>query len=401
MRFNFPCRVASLLAGLVLTFNAADGADWPQWRGPAVDGISSESLTTPQDEIPRLSVLWRQNIGVGFGTVSVHGDRLFALGWKQGSDHVYCLNVADGSEHWTYRYREDAHDNMHHGGPSATPAVDATGVFTISKSGIVHCLSPEDGSLRWRIDAPQQFGVTVPTWGFSGSPILLGKAVIADLGRVVALDRLTGRLQWKSSNFGSAYSTPVPFQRDRHRLLATFPVQGLVILDAAKGNSLATYPWKTSYNVHAATPVVQGEQILITSGYGSGAALLRLGHDGLTAVWESKDLASRMSSPVLVEDHIYGFDGSRLVCIELATGERRWATKGLGQGSLLVAGQHLVVLSEDGKLVIAPLSPDSFSETASLKLFDADQGWIMPVVAEGRIFCRSGKGDLAAVTLTH
>ncbi len=387
--------------GPLIAAESSERADWPQWRGETVDGVTPETLPGITDGNVKLTVAWRQSIGVGFGTVSVRNDRLYVMGWKDGHDHLYCLDPADGSDHWTQRYAEAVHDNMHRGGPSGTPAVDDHGVYTISKSGVVQCFSVEDGQPKWRIDGPQEFGVTVPSWGFSGSPILYDdQTVIADLGRIVALDRATGRLKWKSQDFGAGYSTPVPFESHRRSLLAAFPARGLVVLDAANGKLTTAFPWKTSYDVHAATPVVRGNAILITSGYGSGAALLRLGRGGLKPVWQSKVLASQMSSPVLVYDHVYGFNGGRLVCVKLATGERRWAHRGLGQGSLVVAGRHLVVLSEDGRLVIAPVSTEGFHESASLDLFNADQGWVMPVVAGGRIFCRSGDGELATVTVT-
>jgi len=390
--------VLAVIGLLLVISSVASADDWPQWRGPRVDGLTHETLAPEGQHPQRLEVIWRKQIGVGFGTVSVHKGHLYVMGWSDGADRLHCLDPASGEQIWTRSYREKCFDNMHRGGPAATPAVDDEYVYTVSKTGRVHAFKVTDGTPHWNVNAPESLGVSVPSWGFSGSPILLGQTVIVDLGQIIAFDRATGRVRWRSDDFGAGYATPVPFRWRDQNLLAAFPARGLVVLDISDGHLLASSPWTTSYDVNAATPMVHKDQILITSGYGVGAALFRLSSPiQLDSVWKTKDLQAQMSSPVRVGDSIYGFDNGRFVCLDLATGHRRWMQRGLGKGSFVVAGEHLVVLSEQGRLVIAPVSPDGFSETTSIELFDTDQGWIMPVVAQGRIYCRSGDGELAVV----
>ena len=372
-------------------------ADWPSWRGVNGDGISSETgwRTTFSDGGPRIA--WEKQLGVGFGSVAVRDGLIYAMGWRDGKDFIYCIEAKSGDVKWQEYYPSERYDKNHKGGPAATPALDGDRVYTVSKEAVVHCLDAGTGEGRWRVNLVEKFDVSVPQWGFSGSAIVLGRMVLVDVGRIVALDKKTGRTIWKTEDYGSAYSTPMPFKIGAKQLVAAFPAAGLVVLDATRGKQIATHKWETSYKVNSATPIVDGNLIFITSGYNTGAALLRLDGSGLEVLWENKQMKGKMATPILIDGHLYGFDEGKLKCVELRTGQQKWDARGMGLGTLTAADGRLIVLSEQGKLVIARASPDGFQSLDEAQIFDEDQGWIVPVLAGGRIYCRSGSGRLVCI----
>ena len=224
--------------------------------------------------------------------------------------------------------------------------------------------------------------------------------LFVDVGRIIAFDKQTGKEIWKTRNYGPAYSTPQPFRTDDRQLLAVFPKAGLVILEASTGREVAAHQWSTSYGVNAATPIVTGNRIFISSGYGTGCAMLELTDKGLRVVWENKQMRNQMPTCVLIDGHLYGFDADVLKCLNAANGRRVWAQRGLGQGALTAADGKLIVMSEDGELLIVDASPDGFTVETRTKMFNEPHCWIMPVLVHGHIYCRSPGGELICLKVS-
>lgn len=371
--------------------------DWPRWRGVNGDGISTETGWQTNFSTGGPRIVWERSLGVGFGSVAVRDGLVYAMGWRKGKDHIYCIEVATGKIRWNEDYPAEPYNRNHQGGPAATPTLDGDNVYTVSKEGVVHCLDADTGDGRWRVNLVVESDVSIPSWGFSGSAIVLGKMVLVDVGRIVALDKKTGRPIWKTEDYGSAYSTPMPFKLGARQLITAFPASGLVVLDAESGKRIAAHEWETAHNVNSATPIVDGNLVFITSGYKAGAALLRLDDSGLDVVWENHEMHGKMATPVLVDDHLYGFDDTRLKCIDFRTGQPKWNARGMGFGSLTASDGRLIILSDDGKLVIATASPDGFQKLDETQIFEEGEGWIVPVLAGGRIYCRSGSGRLICI----
>ena len=389
--------IAMLALAAVSARSGSAASDWPQWLGPDVNGVSTE--TNWQGTFPPEgpTVLWEQQIGAGYAAAAVHDGKLYTAGWKNGQDTIYCLDAETGEGVWTYSYKIGRYNNQHNGGPAATPAVASGRVYMLSREAELFCLQADSGKLLWSKKLKGEFGLNIPSWAFSGSPIVRGDTLFVDVGRIIAMNKTSGAVLWKTRDYGAAYSTPKPFTLDGRRLLSAFPRSGLVVLDASNGRELATHPWETRYGVNAATPIVKGGRIFISSGYGRGCALLEFGGQGLTVLWENKKMRNQMVTCVLVDAHLYGFDEDRLKCIDLASGRPAWSKRGLGKGSLMAGGGKLIVLSEDGELIIADASPDGFEIHGRAKLLDANRCWIMPVLAGGRIYCRSSPGQLVCV----
>jgi outer membrane protein assembly factor BamB len=383
---------------------AADATDWPQWRGPNRDGISSEKgwLSTWPEGGPKQ--LWRLSVGTGYSSVAVSNGRVYTMGNVEKTDTVYCLDADTGAEMWTHSY-PCATESGGHPGPASTPTVDGGYVYTLSREGDLFCLDAGSGNVIWSRNV-KDFGAKSPEWDFASSVLVLDNMVIVDAGMALALDKSTGNLIWKTKDYGDVwddiknqgggYSAPFAFNLNDRQRLAVFNASGLVILDPKNGQELMLHPWKTSYNIHAAIPIVSGDKVFISSGYNVGCALIQVSGAKPTVMWQNRNMRNHFNSCVLWQGHLYGFDESQLRCLDWDTGDVKWTQRGLGKGSLMLADGRLIIMSDKGKLVIAEASPEGFNELAGAKLLSG-LCWTVPVLSNGRIYCRNHEGDLVCV----
>jgi outer membrane protein assembly factor BamB len=390
--------MTSTLSALLL-LSAALGAapdDWPHWGGPVRTGVSAERGWSARG---KPEPLWKTQLGIGYSSVAVVGERVYTLGFDRELEHdvVYCLDAKTGQELWAHAYPAKIMDLYHGGGTLTTPTVEGERVYVSEREGKLLCLSAKDGAVLWEKDVTKEFGLSIPQWGFSASPLVRGQALILNYGRVFAFDKTSGKTLWQSpKGYGDAYSTPVELELGGRPALAVFAGDGLAVLAAEDGSERALLPWKTQYDVNAMTPLVFGTRVFISSGYDHGCALVDLATPEPKVVWESKVMRNLMSGVVPWEGHLYGFDDKVLKCIDLE-GKERWRSRGHGQGALSIADGRLIVLSEDGELVIAEASSAEFKELVRTKVFDGGICWTVPVLANGVIYARNHAGELAAL----
>lgn len=389
---------AARVPEVVVADPASEGNSWPQWRGPERTGVSSESGWKTEG-----TELWKKDVGLGYSTVSIADGRLYTHGFvpasdgaEEGEDVIWCLNAEDGKEVWAHRYPAKRWAKYHAGGTNITPSIDGDRLFTANREGQFFCLDAKTGKVNWEKDAKKEAGTELPTWGFAAAPLVLEEAVLLNVGKVIAYDKKSGKVLWKSDDLGHAYSTPVDLQWNQKPCLAVFNGGGLSILSQKDGKTLLNYEWKTRHDVNAASPVVigeNGEKVFISSGYNHGCAMVKLGAEAIEPVWESKIMRNHMSGSVLWENHLYGFDENTLKCLDL-DGNAVWEQKGLGKGALLVAGGKLVIISEKGELVIADATPKGFEELSREKVLDGSVCWTTPVLLNGLVYVRNQGGSL-------
>lgn len=368
------------------------GDDWPHWLGPKRDGISRETGWSAEG---KPDSLWSTNVGLGYSSFAVVGDRLYTTGFVEDGEYdaIHCLDAHTGEEVWVHTYPAEKWAQFHGGGTLTTPTVDGENVYVSNREGRLTCLRAADGEVVWERDQAEELGIEPPTWGFAASPLVLGDEVIMNLGIVIAYDKASGKPRWKTpKSYGHAYSTPAPFEHDGKALLAVFAGDGLAVLDRNGGGELFTQPWKTQYDVNAMTPIVVGERIFVSSGYNHGCCVVELGAKP-KVVWESKVMRSHMAGPTYADGHLYGFDESELKCVDL-DGKERWGERGLGKGALTVADGKLLVMSSKGELVVAEASPEGFHELSRAKVLDGGVYWTKPVLANGLVYCRNSLGDV-------
>jgi len=375
----------------------ATAGEWPNWRGPNHDGISQETAWNPAAVSAR-KVAWEAEVGAGYSAVAVANGKVYTAGnFNKDADAVCCLDAASGKPLWRHEYPEPLAPKYYSGGCSATPTVADGKVYFASKSGKVFCLNADTGKVIWN----KEFGLKVPTWGFSSSALACGKAVIFNAGSAgVAYDKDTGAVIWASADDVCGYATPVPFEHNGKPGLALFAKDTLTAVSPGDGKVLWSYPWQTEHDINAADPVISGSQMFISSGYGHGATVVDFAGSEPKPVWENKNMRSHMSGPVLIHGYLYGFDDNRLVCLEWKTGEKKWNEKSLLKGSLMAAGDKLIVLGETGCLAIVAATPAAYQELASTQVVDG-RCWTMPVLAVGRIYARNSTGHLVCLDVRN
>lgn len=389
----------ALLAGVSAVTAQAEGVDWPQWRGPERTGISKETGWNPVFAEEGAKELWRVPLGVGCSSMAVVGNRVYTMGNTDDVDTVFCMDAATGEPIWKTPYACPKDAKNFEGGPGATPTVDGNRIYTFSRSGHLHCLNAETGDVIWALEAPKDLGSSKPSWGFAGSPLVVGDRLILNADGVFALDKKTGDVIWKTEKIGASYSSPIRFDLEGKDSLAVFSTVGLVVFETETGKEVCRFPWKTSYDVNAATPIIAGDTIFISSGYNSGCALVRVAGGVAEAVWQNKNMRNHFNSSVLWDGYLYGFDDSNLRCISLETGEEKWTQTRLGKGSLMIADGKMIIMGEQGDLVIAEAVPDEFREISRTKVLE-NRCWVVPVLSHGRIYCRNNNGELVVLDVS-
>ncbi len=397
-------RACTALLALALATPAL-ASDWPHWRGPARTGISSEKGW--QSELPAAGpkVLWKANVGMGFSSVTVANGRAYTQGNKDDQDTVYCFDAATGKEVWKFSYAHPLDPKYYEGGTSATPTVDGDRVYTVSKRGHVHCFDAATGAVKWKKQLAEEVGDKMHTWGYAGSVLVDGPRAVVNIGTYgTALDKNTGAVLWKTGTGGSGYSSLLPVEQDGQKLYLVFALKELAAIKPDSGAKVWSQKWETEYDVNAADPVLVGpNRVFIASGYERGCALVEIKGGQPSIVWENKNIRSQMNAAVYHEGHLYGIDGNagkaQLRCVEAATGKVVWTFKDPNHGALTLADGKLIVIGEKGELFIGKASPEPFKPSARAQV-GGGKFWTVPVLANGRLYIRSAKGDVTCLDLS-
>jgi outer membrane protein assembly factor BamB len=376
--------------------------DWPNYRGPSHNGISKETDWTNQWPDSGPPIVWRTNVGIGFSSMAVSRGHLFTLGNNQDEESLYCIDTLTGAIRWKHTYECAIDDRFFEGGPTSTPTVDQDVVYSLSRNGDLFCVEIASGKVRWSKNIQQETNVRIPGWGFAASPLIHADRLILGVGEAgMALNKNDGSLLWKSGDGEAGYMTPFPFQMgDRwFALIASGKFYHCVDLDS--GTVAWRHRWLTTYGCNAAAPIVDGSRAFLSSGYGRGATLLKVSLEAAEVIWANKEMQNQLNSSVLIGESLFGFDGDegaevQLKCLDFATGVTKWSYAGLGAGSLTATKDRLIVLSQSGELLVAPVSSSGFQPTSRAKVLDG-KCWTVPVLSDGKIYCRNAAGDLVCL----
>jgi outer membrane protein assembly factor BamB len=432
---NDAALLQELADATILDEPKATGGDWPQWRGPHRDGVASTRNTLldwPADGPERL---WKITIGEGYSSFAVHGGRAYTMLREGDKEAVVCLDIEDkGKELWRFDY-PCTYANAYGNGPRSTPTLDVSiqkrpplpispgdRLYTVGADGKFHCLDAVTGKPIWKEahDLLAEFSAPNLTWGVAFSPLIEGDLVITVPGgpnaSVVAFDKYTGEKKWATPTSDVAgYASPVAVTVAGRRQIIVFGGKALLGISATDGALLWNFPWSVNSDVNAATPTVfqamKDDSLLtyvfISSGYDKGCALLKLvdddGKPGVRPVYTSMKMRNHFASSVRHGDYLYGFDETKLACLDLKTGKKVWERSGFNKGSLLLAGDRLIVLGENGWMAVFAATPEpEFTDDPDTKQrvvkplaeFRAAKGrcWTMPVIADGRMLVRGDTG---------
>ncbi len=409
-----PTKVESSAAIPVLKANGtavlpaeAGAADWPGFRGPLRDGIlagtrfstdwTAHPPTPPSKGDSQPRELWRKAIGSGYSSFIAVGDYVFTQEQRGAEELVTCYQAATGADVWVNRTAAEFKDDMGLG-PRATPTFSDGKLYTQGCTGTLQCLDAATGNTIWKRDVPKDAGGRAPHFGCTGSPLVTGGLVITFCGRsegnsAVAYDCATGAVVWRAGHDTEVYASP------QYADLLGVP-QVLMVCDYGlqsfaldTGALLVDYPWKAELNNRAVQPAVVDDRVMVATTGFMNTRMLRVQKDAaawsVKEEWDSKKFRPYFNDGALYKGFYYGFDGERLACIDIATGERRWEGKRYGGQLLLLADMEtLLVLSDTGDVALVPATPERFSETARFKAVSG-KTWSNPVVAHGRLFVRN------------
>jgi outer membrane protein assembly factor BamB len=367
--------------------------DWPRFHGPNSNSLSPETGINKnwQSKPPRM--LWKVAMtDQGFAGPSVAGGRVYIMDHQGANDIVRCLDFATGTEKWHYAYPDT--DQPNNGFARATPTVDGDRVYTISRLGMLHCFNTS-GEVIWKRDIIAEFRGKRPQWDMAQSPVVDGNKLIVvpggDNAAVAALDKNTGRTLWQGGGSETGgYSTPVIATIGGVRQYVIFMAKSVIGVAAEDGKLLWSYPWQTSYDVNAATPLVIGSNVFITSGYGHGCAMIQVQGGSARALWENKEIQAHFSSPLFWNGHIYGTgDPGVLVCLNAENGQALWRQTGFEKGGIIAADGTIIGMNgANGDLIMARLSPSGYQELGRVTPLGG-QSWTAPILASGKLLVRN------------
>ncbi|RPH32273.1 MAG: hypothetical protein EHM93_09850 [Bacteroidales bacterium] len=378
-------------------------ADWPSWRGANFEGKSA-TIGIKTDWSNGLEKLWQVNyLCQGKATASwsapvVLGNRLIVPGRDVNNDMVFCINSETGELIWMGSYESKA-ETAHGPGPRATPFIDDNKVYTFGRSGDLACWQLEDGELLWRKNVKDEGGVE-PSWGFSTTPLVFENMVIVQGGGkalAIAYDKLTGDVLWKSMEGEVGYSAAITMNIENENKLLIYHGTGLSCLEPKDGKPLWTVPWLTDYFVNATTPIISGDIVFHSSGYGMGSQALKVTKSGYTVLWSNKVLEAQHTDPILIDGFIYGYSGEssrntgQFKCLELSSGKEMWSTNEIGQGTTAFVDGHLICQDLKGNIYLVKPEPTGFNKMGEIKSAVDDvknPAWTVPVVANGKLYLR-------------
>ncbi|MCA9138315.1 MAG: PQQ-binding-like beta-propeller repeat protein [Planctomycetales bacterium] len=393
-------RLISLL--LIVFPGTAISEDWYRWRGPHLDGISTETRLNCDWKNDQAKLAWKAQVGTGFSSVVVKDKRAFTLGHVDDQDVVYCLDVDDGNQQWKFGYPAELGDRDFEGGPTSTPTIDDDRVYVLARAGELFCFDAASGKVNWRKQVADEASVRLPGWGFSAAPLVVGEMLLLNMGESgVAIDKRTGELIWSSADRECGYATPVVVGEGASAVAIFASGKAYTGVEAKSGKQLWSERWLTSFNCNAADPIVHDGKMFLSSGYNRGAALFDMTGETPSLIWKSKEMKNQIHGCLLYKEHLYGIDGdmesgARLRCMEWSTGEVVWSVDDLHPGGLAIAGGRLILLTEPGELVVAPASPQGWTPTSRATV-TGRKSWTAPVISGGRIFCRSIDGLVVCV----
>jgi outer membrane protein assembly factor BamB len=374
---------------------------WPQFRGAKRDGnvpgivLDADWVARPPKEI------WRKKVGPGWSSFSVAGNRLFTQEQRGQKELVACYDAKTGAERWIHESPARFSEAMGGVGPRATPTLDDHGLYALGATGVLVCLDPLTGALKWERDLTSDARPLPPYWGFSSSPLLVEDKVVVYAGGkddkgIVAYNRQTGKPCWSAPAGDHSYSSPQLAKLAGRSVILLLSNTGLAAIDASTGKTAWTYDWKFE-NYRALQPLlVGGSTVLLGTGMGMGTRRIDLASDkgavDFKEQWTTLDMKPDFNDFVAYNGYLYGLDHNILCCLDLTTGKRKWKNGRYGNGQILLlpdAGQ-LLVLSEAGDLVLIRATPDKLDELARHKVLDG-KTWNHPVLVGNRAFVRNAE----------
>src|ERR1041385_5428408 len=380
---------------------------WTNFRGPKRDGRYDEATVSTHWPANGLPVVWKQPVGIGHSSFVVADGKAYTLEQRRSQEVVAAYDMNNGRELWTQKWNAEYNDETGDG-PRSTPTWDAGRLYALGATGELRCLDASNGAVIWGKNILSDNQARNLPWAMAASPLIVDDKVIVFPGgtsgkSVVAYNKNTGAPVWRVLNDTQAYVSPMLVELAGRRQIVVVSASRVVGLTPENGTLLWEYPWDTANGINVSQPImVDRNRFFISSGYGKGAALVEVKGSGniytASTVWENNNMKNKFNSSVLHNGYVYGLDEGILVCLDVNTGERKWKDGRYGYGQVVLAGNHLIVTSDQGDVALVNASPDKYTEVARFTALSG-QTWNYPAIASGKLLVRNSN-EMAAFDIS-
>lgn len=394
-------RITYLILLLPFSLHAED---WPEFHGPNRNGISQEKNILREWPKSGPQVLWKHKAGSGWAAPIVVDNRVYLFHRIKNDEVIDCLDATQGKLLWSAaevtRYRDDFDFDD---GPRATPLISNETIITLGANGDLIARELKAGKQLWKKNIIEEYQVPKGFFGVASSPIVVGGNLLLNVGgkkaSVVAFDLKTGKELWKNGEDGVSYSSPISGHLDDEEVAIFFTRAGLLVVEPKKGQIRHRYPWRPRLNasVNAASPILVGNEVFLTTSYSTGAVLLELKKGTEPEpIWKNDEsLSAHYNTPIYYNGYLYGVDGRqesipRLRCVEWKTGKVQWTENKYGCASLILADGVILALLESGELALFDANPKSYKEFAKHPILTSPTRAAM-ALSNGVVFARDSK----------
>ncbi|MDB6031122.1 MAG: WD40-like repeat-like protein [Verrucomicrobiales bacterium] len=378
---------------------SAQSSYWNGFRGPLRDGHYREQSIATNWPKAGLQPVWHQPVGGGYASFAIAAGRAFTIEQRREQEMAVAYDVGTGRELWTQGWAAEFKEELGGDGPRATPAVDGERVYFLGALGELRCLEAASGKQIWRRNILDENHAPVLAYGTAASPLIVDDKVIVTPGgpnghSVAAYSKTTGQPLWHAQNDEASYSSPMEVNLAGQRHLLVICEKRAIGLSLKDGALLWESPWIVQAgNRNIAQPLLlSSNRFFLSAGYGTGCAAVEITKEGESLrareIWRNNNLKNKFTSSVVSKGYIYGLDEDILVCLNAETGRREWKDGRYGYGQMLLASEHLLILSGDGELALVPARPTGWSE---LCRFPAIRGktWNIPALGGGKLLVRN------------
>jgi len=397
-------------APLTPTPQATAEVGWPQWFGPTRDGRAPAGPLRTDWEANPPKQLWSKPCGGGYASVVVVNGRAYTFDkTSSAKERVMAFDAETGVNLWETAWDADYAGISYGSGPRATPTIQEEKLYALGATGKFVCIDLTTTKPLWEHDLKTEFKASTPTWGFASAPLIEGNLVIVQPGgkngTVVAFHKTTGEVAWKYGSEPTGYSSPTAATCAGVRQIIAVTGETILGLRPETGELLWKHEWITEHKGNIAAPVIAGDYVFVSANYSKGCVLLHLTADGSSVKAErvyfrkARVMQNHHSTCVFNDGFLYGYDLETLRCVDLRAGEPRdeWVAKDaagrqFAKGSLILAGKHLLGLTQTGTLFLADADPEEFRFRGKLeKVLSGSDCWAVPTLVSGRIYLRDSE----------